>query len=333
MHIGDYSSHTGHLSLLEDLAYRRLIDRYYLSEKPLPADVGVVARQIGMRDHLDEVGFVLSEFFRPCVDGWRHERCDREIEIAREKTEVSDARKENEKERQRRHRERRKDLFKQLRDLDVVPDFDTSTESLQNMLVTEMSRVTNARRDGNATANQSQEPIPNTSIKDQNTFAESGKPPPAPPKSPKASFDYSTGRFENLSSEMVQAWTESCPAIDVRLEIAKAKAWLLANPKNRKSNIERFLNTWLTKAQDKAPRANGNGQHQQPAQQRVDNSAAGRVRANIAAARAARGEVDRTDLGPDVVDVRPQVGEQLRGSGGPGQGMGSVLEGDFTRAD
>ncbi|NDH69342.1 MAG: DUF1376 domain-containing protein, partial [Gammaproteobacteria bacterium] len=27
-HIGDYKSHTHHLSLLEDLAYRRLLDFY-----------------------------------------------------------------------------------------------------------------------------------------------------------------------------------------------------------------------------------------------------------------------------------------------------------------
>ena len=36
-HIGDYASHTRHLTLMEDLAYRRLLDLYYLHERPLNA--------------------------------------------------------------------------------------------------------------------------------------------------------------------------------------------------------------------------------------------------------------------------------------------------------
>lgn len=47
------------------------------------------------------------------------------------------------------------------------------------------------------------------------------------------------------------------PAADIDGEIAKAHAWVLANPKNRKSNWGRFLNSWLQKAQDKAPRVSG----------------------------------------------------------------------------
>jgi len=32
-HLGDYITHTTHLSDAEDLAYRRLLDLYYMSEK------------------------------------------------------------------------------------------------------------------------------------------------------------------------------------------------------------------------------------------------------------------------------------------------------------
>ena len=32
--IGDYASHTRHLTPMEDLAYRRLLDIYYLHEQP-----------------------------------------------------------------------------------------------------------------------------------------------------------------------------------------------------------------------------------------------------------------------------------------------------------
>ena len=60
--IGDYMP-PWHLSLLEDLAYRRLLDLYYLHEEPLNESSTVVARLINMRDHVDEVQIVLEEFF------------------------------------------------------------------------------------------------------------------------------------------------------------------------------------------------------------------------------------------------------------------------------
>ena len=77
--IGDYASHTQRLSLLEDLAYRRLLDEYYLHERPLNIGLTSVARQIGMRDHEDEVQFVLESFFQLTEDGWINKRADKEI--------------------------------------------------------------------------------------------------------------------------------------------------------------------------------------------------------------------------------------------------------------
>ena len=61
--IGDYISHTKHLSDLEDLAYRRLLDLYYLHERTLNEDVATVARKINMKDNVPEVRVVLEEFF------------------------------------------------------------------------------------------------------------------------------------------------------------------------------------------------------------------------------------------------------------------------------
>lgn len=78
-HIGDYVAHTRHLLPIEDLAYRRLLDAYYLREGPLPSDVATTARLIGLRGHEAEVGVVLEEFFSDTDEGWRHSRCDEEI--------------------------------------------------------------------------------------------------------------------------------------------------------------------------------------------------------------------------------------------------------------
>jgi uncharacterized protein YdaU (DUF1376 family) len=83
-HIGDYAVHTRHLSLLEDLAYRRLLDLYYTRESALPADCVAVARLAGMRDNVAEVEAVLGEFFEFNSTGWIHARCDAEIAKANE---------------------------------------------------------------------------------------------------------------------------------------------------------------------------------------------------------------------------------------------------------
>ena len=78
--IGDYMSHTVHLSLMEDLAYRRCLDIYYLHEKPLPEDATEVARLIRMPEHKPEVVQVLKEFFTHEVGtGYVHKRTNEEI--------------------------------------------------------------------------------------------------------------------------------------------------------------------------------------------------------------------------------------------------------------
>lgn len=84
-HIGDYAAHTKHLSLFEDLAYRRLLDLYYMTEKALPLDVNQAARLIGMREYVAEVGNVLTDFFTKGTSGYESKRCEEEIERYQQK--------------------------------------------------------------------------------------------------------------------------------------------------------------------------------------------------------------------------------------------------------
>jgi uncharacterized protein YdaU (DUF1376 family) len=76
-HIGDYISHTTHLSDEEDLAYRRMMDLYYLNEQPFN-DSSTLARRIKA-----DVGLVedlLNEFFVLYDDKcWHNKRIDEEI--------------------------------------------------------------------------------------------------------------------------------------------------------------------------------------------------------------------------------------------------------------
>ena len=80
-HLGDYLRDTAHLTMVEDGAYRRLLDAYYIKELPLPKAVRDIYRLVraGSKVEKDAVSIVLGEFFSEGDDGWRHKRCDTEI--------------------------------------------------------------------------------------------------------------------------------------------------------------------------------------------------------------------------------------------------------------
>ena len=75
--IGDYIKNTLHLSVMEDIAYRRLLDLYYDSEQPIPNDIPRVSRRLRM--DCEVVQSVLNEFFELTESGYRNHRADLEI--------------------------------------------------------------------------------------------------------------------------------------------------------------------------------------------------------------------------------------------------------------
>jgi uncharacterized protein YdaU (DUF1376 family) len=76
--IGDYARSTRHLSNEEDLAFRRLLDMYYETESPIPVETQWVARRI--RVDADVIEVLLNDMFIRSENGWRHPRCDAEID-------------------------------------------------------------------------------------------------------------------------------------------------------------------------------------------------------------------------------------------------------------
>lgn len=89
-HLGDYVKDTAHLSLIEEGAYRRLLDVYYIREKPLPADrreCHRLARAVSKAD-IKAVDYVLVTFFKLSDEGFRHKRCDEEIARYKAKSEA-----------------------------------------------------------------------------------------------------------------------------------------------------------------------------------------------------------------------------------------------------
>lgn len=77
--IGDYASHTQHLSAIEDLAFRRMMDWCYLNEKPLPLDVDLIARYIRMQEHCNCIASVLQEFWTETKAGYKQPRIEKEL--------------------------------------------------------------------------------------------------------------------------------------------------------------------------------------------------------------------------------------------------------------
>lgn len=90
-HIGDYAAHTAHLSPIEDIAYRRLLDLCYLTEKPLMHDVERLSRLVRLSDHVEAVRVVLDEFFQATDEGWVSPRAVQEIATYEDKRQKAKA--------------------------------------------------------------------------------------------------------------------------------------------------------------------------------------------------------------------------------------------------
>jgi uncharacterized protein YdaU (DUF1376 family) len=76
-HVGDYLRDTVHLEPMQDLAYRRILDLYYMTESPIPLETQSVSRRLRLGSEL--VVDVLNEFFICTENGYIHKRCDAEI--------------------------------------------------------------------------------------------------------------------------------------------------------------------------------------------------------------------------------------------------------------
>lgn len=84
-HIGDYITKTIHLSLEQHGAYRRMMDIYYSTEKPLPLDIDLICRKIPTHTESERAAviYILSqpEFFEKRDDGYHNEHCDAVIRM------------------------------------------------------------------------------------------------------------------------------------------------------------------------------------------------------------------------------------------------------------
>ena len=154
-HIGDYAAATAHLTLEEDAIYRRCLDLYYLNESALPKDLNRLSRYLRLdakiTAHISALQYVLVEFFKEDDSGYYHSRCEKEIDLYREKTKAKDCKRSNETERQQRSRANKAALFDQARALGLsvkwnakVEDVKAQIASLGHTPVTHLSRTCHA---------------------------------------------------------------------------------------------------------------------------------------------------------------------------------------------
>ena len=68
-----------HLSMLEDGAYRRLLDAYYSRKSPLPKDAVYRLARAESNPERKAVDKVLWQFFKKTSGLWVNERCEQEI--------------------------------------------------------------------------------------------------------------------------------------------------------------------------------------------------------------------------------------------------------------
>ena len=103
------------------------------------------------------------------------------------------------------------------------------------------------------------------------------EPPEEPPVEyiplPGEQGEYPVSR--KLADELQRAY----PGVDIRTELAKARAWCVTNPTKRKTarGVPRFLNAWMERTQNSGRNSPGGGGYVSPAQRRLE--------ANLEAAR------------------------------------------------
>jgi len=138
----------------------------------------------------------------------------------------------------------------------------------------DVNRVGNhGNKPGNDVTPNHQEP-PRT-ITESSGAVRSAKDADAPPV---ITLPLNTGAHHPITDSQCAEWGTLFPATDVLQELRKMRAWLLANPRNRKTRqgILRFVTSWLSREQDRARTPRQRDHHE--IDQRVDNSAPARVR-------------------------------------------------------
>lgn len=124
-------------------------------------------------------------------------------------------------------------------------------------------------------------PVPGAGAEPKDTCAETSSAPALHDGKPLTLPTVDGGDW-TVEARDCKGWAEGYPGVNVLNELLKAREWLKANPRNRKTRagMRRFIVNWLSNAQDRARPGGGTGNE-------YGNRAQLRTDGNIAAARRA----------------------------------------------
>lgn len=80
-YVADYREKTSKLSIIEHGAYGLLLDEYYFTEKPLPANASLlhrICRATSMQEQ-EAVDAIIAQFFVLTPDGYRNKKADEQL--------------------------------------------------------------------------------------------------------------------------------------------------------------------------------------------------------------------------------------------------------------
>lgn len=127
----------------------------------------------------------------------------------------------------------------------------------QNVQRTENASATQAQRTETASAthkrnnNTNTRNTSNTSSFQSDVCLEAANAAPASPTV--IELPALQDKLVKITEADVEIWSEAYPAVNVRQQLSAIKAWLINNPKNRKTanGMRRFVNSWLGREQDR----------------------------------------------------------------------------------
>jgi uncharacterized protein YdaU (DUF1376 family) len=245
--IGDYLADTAHLSTVEHGAYLLLLMHYW-RKGPLPNDLGKIAQIAKLApDAWSIAQALLADFFRLLDDGLYHQkRADCEIAKWQGK----------------------RLMAKEKASAAARARWGKDASSIAPSIPLSISQ-SNAPSNEQAMLERCPLPLPlpsqKTSTKDSCAAA---SPAPALDRSGRPiTLPMLNGQDWPVTAEDCTAWTPVYPGIEIDMELLKAREWLIANPRNRKTprGMRKFIVGWLGRAQDRArPAVSATGARNQP---------------------------------------------------------------------
>lgn len=237
-----YENDTLTLTPEEDGIYRRMIDHYMKSKKPLPNNDVSLARICGLDmanpSHSHSLATAKGMFQLHDDDCLHLKRCDETLrDQAKRKAERS---KSGKKGAQKRWNNQ---------------DDNSSANSSANGY----GLANDATKTKTDTYSEEDSLHSSSSSSAANDVILQRLAQPKQKKTYRIDFSFQTFKFSGITEADIKHWEQSYPALNVIAQLHKMTSWLKANPKNRKSNYEKFINGWLSREQDSAPRVKSSG--------------------------------------------------------------------------